>query len=168
MTVDPVRALPPSRQEMSHARNPPPMVHDRRGLPVLLWQVLTTTETAPLDPPAVPSDLADMPPVLRIHACLRLFLLDMEYAMSPGGQLRGLVKMTCRISLIVAFWALCLAAVLACVSVALAIAVVMTGRLVTVLWNLVTAALLMVALLILGAVLLWVARAMAHASRGGR
>jgi hypothetical protein len=50
----------------------PPMLVDRRGLAATLWRVLTSVPAAPLSPPEVPPELPDMPPVVRIHACLRL------------------------------------------------------------------------------------------------
>jgi len=129
---------------------------------VILWQIVTSAETSPLAPPEVPLNLPELPPLVRLYACQRLFLLDVEYALSPGGQLRGLAKLACRISFAAAIIALCLAAVLACVSLVLGILVIITGQLVVILWNLVQAVLLFIALLAIGAALLVVVRLLAH------
>ena len=106
-----------------------------------------------------------MPLLLRLHACLRLFLLDMEYALSPGGQLRGIVKVACRISFVLGFLTLCLAGILACVVLALTIVLVITRELVAILWNLLTAMLLFVALLAPAGILLLAARILTSQSR---
>lgn len=143
---------------------PAPRPPDRRGVATILWQVLTAADAMPLDPPEVRANLAEMPPLLRLHACLRLFLLDIEYAISPGGQLRGLCKLACRISVALAFLTLCLAGVLACVVLALAIVVVITRQLVLILWNLLMAVLLLIALLALAAACLFAVRVLVRSS----
>ena len=139
---------------------------DRRSLATILWQVVSSVETKPLPPPVVP-DLDQLPPLLRLHACLRLFLLDTEFALSPDGGVRGLAKFACRISVVAGILSLCLAVVLACVSLVLAAVVTVTGQLVTILWNLLEAALLLVALLAIGVVLLVVVRILTRRSEAG-
>ena len=143
---------------MADSLIPAPLPPDRRGVAIILWQVLIAAEATPLIPPEVPANLAEMPPFLRLHSCLWLFLLDVEYALSPGGQLRGICKLACRISVALAFLTLCLAGVLACVALVLAIVVVITRQLIVILWNLLIAALLVIALLALAAVCLFVVR----------
>ena len=133
---------------------------DQRGVAMILWQVLTAEAT-----PLAPADLPDMPALLRLHACLQLFLLDIEYALSPGGQLRGICKLACRISLALAFLTLCLAGVLACVVLVLAIVVIITRQMVLILWNLLMAALLLMALLVLAGVLLFAVRLLIRSRR---
>jgi hypothetical protein len=151
---DPSRAL---------VRGPPAQLAkpllDRRGLVILLWQVLTSVETTPLPPPSAPPDLADMPVLVRVYECLRLCLLDVEYALSPGGQLRGIGRWACRISVAVGILALGLAAMLACVSVVLAVVAIIVGQLVAILWGLLQAVLLLIALLVIGFLLLLAVRA---------
>ena len=150
---DPTRAL---------VRGPPAQLvrplPDRRGLVVLLWQVLTSVETTPLPRPSVPPDLADMPVLVRVYECLRLYLLDVEFALSPGGQLRGIGRWACRISVAVGILALGLAAMLACVSLVLAVAAIIVGQVVAILWGLLQAILLLIALLVIGALLLMAVR----------
>ena len=149
----------------SACRDPPALPPDRRGMTVILWQVLTQTEMTPLSRPEVPSDLPQMSPLLSIHACLRLFLLDIEYSLSPGGHLRGFCKLACRISLALAVLTLCLAGVLACVSLIMAIVVIITGQLVVVLWNLIISALLVIALLALAVACLFAVRMLVRSRR---
>jgi hypothetical protein len=160
MAESPNSLLPPGRDLPGR----PPL--DDRAAATILWQVLTARErTLALTPPEVPEDLTEMPLLLRLHACLRLFLLDMEYALSPGGQLRGIVKLVCRVSFVLGFLALCLAGVSACAVLVLAIALVITRELVAILWNLLTAMLLLVALLAIAGVLLLAARFLTSQSR---
>ena len=149
---------------MADSLIPSPLPPDRRGVGIILWHVLTAAETTPLPTPDVPANLVEMPPVLRLHACLRLFLLDVEYAISPDGQLRGICKVACRISVALAFLTLCLAGVLACVAMVMTIAVVITGQLVVILWNLLMAALLVIALLALAAACLFAVRVLIRSS----
>ena len=148
----------------SPRESPAVLPPDQRGVAIILWQVLTAAEATPLAPPQVPANLADMPPLLRLHACLRLFLLDVEYALSPGGQLRGICKLACRISVALTFLTLCLAGVLACVALVLAIVVIITQQLVVILWNLLMAALLVIALLALAAACLFAVRMLVRAN----
>ena len=147
--VDQVRSLVRSPPTQLARRLP-----DRRGLAGILWQVVRSAEAIPPPPPTVPSDLADMPLLRRVYESLRICLLDVEYALSPGGQLRGLGRWACRITVAVAILALCLAAVLGCVWMVLAIVVTITGQLVLILWQLLEAVLLLIALLVIGAMLL--------------
>ena len=126
---------------------------DHRSIGFILWQLLTTIEIKPVPPPTVPEDLATLPTLLRIHACVRLFLLDIEQSLSPGGQLRGLARLACRISIAIAIIASCAAAALACVAVVVTIAAIITGQLVLLVWNLLQAALLLLALLAVATVL---------------
>jgi hypothetical protein len=104
-----------------------------------------------------------MPPPVRLYECLRLYLLDVEQALSPGGQLRGLGSWACRVAVAAGILSLCLAAVLVCVSLVLAVAVTITGQIVLILWNLLEAAMLVLALLALGALLLLAVRVVARA-----
>ena len=151
---DPIRAL---------VRGPPAQLTkplpDRRGLVVLLWQVVTSVETTPLPPPSVPPDLTEMPPLVRVYECLRLYLRDVEYALSPGGQLRGIGRWACRIGVAVGILALSLAAMLACVALVLAVVAIIVGQVVAILWGLLQAVLLLIALLVIGALLLLTVRA---------
>ena len=151
---DPTRAL---------VRGPPAQlvrpIPDWRGLWVLLWQVITSVETTPLPRPSVPPGLADMPPLVRVYECLRLYLLDVEYALSPGGQLRGIGRWVCRIAVAVGILAMGLAAVLACVALVLAVVAIIVGQVVAILWGLLQAVLLLIALLVIGFLLLLAVRA---------
>jgi hypothetical protein len=118
-----------------------------RSVSIILWQLLTTIEIIPVPPPAVPENLTSQPLLLQIHGCVRLFLLDIEHAISPGGHLRGLTRLACRIGLVAAVISLCASAILACAAVVVSIAEVLTGQLVLVLWHLLQAAVLLMALL---------------------
>ena|ERR1035437_922669 len=149
---------------MADSLIPTPLPPDRRSIGIILWHVVTAAEVTPLAPPEVPPNLMEMPPLLRLHACLRLFLLDTEYAISPDGQLRGICKVACRISITLAFLALCLAGVLACVAMVLGILVAITGQIVTILWNLLISTLLVVALLALAAACLFIVRVLVRLS----
>jgi hypothetical protein len=100
-----------------------------------------------------------MPPVLRLYECVRLFLLDVEYSLSPLGHLRGLAKLACRIAVAVGILALCLAAILACVSVVLAVVATIAGQVVSILWLLLQAVLLLIALVVIGVLILLAVRA---------
>ena len=113
---------------------------------------MTATETTPLPPPTAPPDPPDMPLLLRLHACLRLFLLDLEYALSPNGQFRSVFKLAIRITMVMTIVALCLAGVSACVSMVLAIIVVITGQVVQILWNLLISVLLLMGLVVIAGV----------------
>jgi hypothetical protein len=155
---EPPRALMP-RPPTQLARPVP----DRRRLGLILWQVVTSVEAKPPPPPSVRPDLATMPLLVRLYECLRLYLLDLEQALSPGGQLRGLGRWACRVAVAAGILALCLAAVLGCVAAVLAILVAITGQIVLILWNLLEAVLLVLALLALGALLLLAVRAVARA-----
>jgi hypothetical protein len=147
-----------------HALSPRPpnqlatLPPDRRGLWRILWQVVSSVEATPLSRPEVPPDLSQMPPLARLHGCVRLFLLDVEFALSPGGQLRGLAKLTCRIAVAMGMLLLMAAGVLALVSLVLGIAVVVAGQLVALLWSLLQAVLLIAALLAIGVGLLLAVR----------
>ena len=127
---------------------------DRRGLGRILLHIITNVEVQPLPPPAVRPDLAGLQAPQRVYECLRLAALDAEQALSPGGHLRAIAKLACRVSLVMGIIALCLAGVLASVSVALTVAVTIAGQLVQILWLLLQAMLLLIALLALGAGLL--------------
>lgn len=136
-----VELIPPSPAGL--VRQPP----QTRGIGAILWHLVTASNAHPLAPPAVPPDLMDLPPVARVHACVRLYLADIEYAMSPGGHLRGLVHLTCRIAVVLGIILLCAAGVLALASLVLSVALVVAGQLVLLLERLLQAALLLVALL---------------------
>ena len=146
---DHTRALIPAPP--AHLAAPP---SDRRNLGRILLHIITNVEVEPLPPPVVLPDLAELPTLQRVYECLRLAALDAEQALSPGGHLRAIAKLACRVSVAAGVLSLCLAAVLAFVSVVLAAVVIITGQLVVILWNLLEAALLLVALLAVGAVLL--------------
>ena len=141
---------------------------DRRSVTLILWQVLSATEVQPLAPPRVPPHLFELPPLLRIHGCVRLFLLDLEYALSPRGELRGLAKFACRLSLAVGIVLMCLAALLGCMLVVVSVTAVLMGQLLLVLWRLAQAVMLLLGLLV-GAVTLWLlVRFIARSRRSGR
>ena len=156
------QALVPSRPV--RLAIPPP---DRRKLGAILWQVISAVEAAPVPPPEVAPALSSLPPVVRLYECLRLFLLDAEYSLSPDGGLRGIAKLACRVAVVVGILSLSLAVVLACISVLLAAAVTITGQLVLILWNLLEAALLLVALLAIGIMLLVTVRLLTRRADAG-
>ena len=134
----------------------PRLTRDQRGLGAILMHLLTTIEAKPVPPPSVPADLSNLPPLLRIHGCIRLFVLDLEFSLSAGGQLRSLAKLACRISLAVGILSMFAAAALACVSVIVAIAVAIAGQVVLLLWYLLEAAMLVLALVVMAIVLFMV------------
>ena len=135
---------------------PADLKSDHRRSSKILWQIVTAAKMTPVARPEVPPDLAEMHTLVRLHACLRLFLLDIEFAL--GGQLRGIFKLACRTSLLSAFLCLCLAGVLACVSLVLTVVIIITHQVVMILWNLLLATLLVVGLLITSCLLVLLAR----------
>lgn len=147
-------------------RDPPPQPVDRRHVMTILWQLFVSRPTQSLLRPAVPSDLGDMSSLVRIHACLRLFLLDIEYSLSPGGHLRGFVKLLCRLSIIIAVLAVFAAGVLACLALVLTVIATITHQLVVILRELLDAALLIVALLVIAAGLVLAAKRCSRSSKG--
>jgi hypothetical protein len=153
---------PPSRltPSPSPCHDPAALRPDDRGAGMILWQVLVPGSATPVARPEVPPDLPEMSPVVRVHACLRLFLLDMEFALSPGGHLRGACKWACRTSLALAFIALCAAGV----AMGVAIAGIILQKLVAVLWLLLQALLLLVALLVIAVGLILGARLVSTAA----
>ena len=105
------------------------LVTDRRSLGTILWHLVSTIETKPVPPPLVPQDLTNLPFLLRIHACLRLFLLETEHRLSPGGQLGGFLRFVIRVTIVANATLLALAAVLAGVSAVTAIGAIISFQL---------------------------------------
>jgi hypothetical protein len=105
-----------------------------------------------------------MPPLARLSGSLRLFLLDAEFALSPGGQLRGLAQLACRVAVAIGMILLTVSLLLMLLSLALSVAIFAAGQLVTLMWLLIQAVLL-VGLLLAVALGLLVAVRLATRSR---
>ena len=123
---------------------------DQRGLRTLLWKMVSSAEAKPLPPPVAPPDLARMSLLRRLW----LYLLAIEYALAPGGQLRGLARWACRVIVAAVIVALGLAAVLACVAGVLAVVVFIVEQVVAMLECLLRALCLLVAIVIILGVLM--------------
>ena len=99
----------------------------------------------------------------RVYECVRLYLLDIEYALAPGGHLRGIGRWACRIGVAVGLAALGLAAVLVCVSAILAVVVVIVSQVVALLEYVLHALFLLILIVVVVGVLLG-----GRAGAGGR
>ena len=121
----------------------------QRGMWSILKSIFFSAEASPLPEPTLPMDLPDLSALARAYECVRFYLLDIEYALSPKGELRALMKVAVRITVLLSFLLLCSAAVLGCLAVVLGVLDVIAGHIQSIAYHLFMAAVWLVALLAL-------------------
>ena len=127
-----------------------------------------TCDARPLMPPMVPSDLPELPALARVAECLRYTLLEIEYALSPCGELRGVVKLLVRATLVLGLLLPCVGIVLAGLGVVAMVLEVIAGTIEAVLWHVLMCCVLAVAILVVGGCFLGLAWAMLGGGRHRR
>ena len=115
-------------------------------------------------PPELPVDLPSLSALSRVVECLRYFLLELERALAPAGELRALTKVAARWVFVLGLVLFCCGIVLSLLAAVLAVAEVAAGRLEALLWHLFMTVLLALATVVVGA-MMWVA--MMKLVRGG-
>ena len=104
-------------------------------------------------PPVLPADLPSLSALARVVECLRYFLLELERALAPGGELRALSKVAARWVFVLGLVLFSAGMVLSLLAGVLAVAEVAAGRLEAVLWHLFMAVLLALATVVVGGIL---------------
>ena len=137
-----------------------------RTIRAIVWGICvgSTPHTLP-PPPALPADLPELSGIARIVECLRYFLLKLEWALAPGGELRALSKAAARVVFTLGLLLVCAGTVLSLLAGVLAVAEVAAGRLEAVLWHLFMAVLLALATVVVGGLLWGVLRTLVRGTR---
>ena len=142
-----------SNNQTVTARRVPPA----RTFPSLVWAI--GVGSAPYSrppPPELPADLPSLSALARVVECLRYFLLELERALAPAGELRALAKVAVRWLFVLGLLLSCAGMVLSLLAGVLAVAEMAAGRLEAVLWHLFVAVVLALGTVVVGA-MLWVA-----------
>ena len=144
---------------MDHSNNQPATAHrvpPARTFRSIVWAI--GVGSAPYSrppPPELPADLPSLSALACVVECLRYFLLELERALAPAGELRALTKVAARWVFVLGLVLFCAGLVLSLLVGVLAVAEVAAGRLEAVLWHLFMAVVLALATVVVGAVL-WV------------
>lgn len=125
--TDPVRRRPPPEL---------PAGLPQEGLGRVLLRIILRVPQVPLQRPTLPPDLQQRPLPVAMYEMTRHALLAVEYAISPAGEVRGVLKILLRVVVITDAVLLALAAVLAAASLVTAAAAVISGHLLIIALNL--------------------------------
>ena len=141
-----------NNQPVTASRVPP-----ARTFRSLVWAIgVSSAPYSRPPPPELPADLPSLSALSRVVECLRYFLLKLERALAPAGELRALTKMAARWVFVLGMLLFCCGLVLSLLAGVLAVAEVAAGRLEAVLWHIFMAVVLALATVVVGA-MLWVA-----------
>ena len=145
--------MDPTNKQTVTARRVPPA----RTFRSIVWAI--GVGSAPYSrppPPELPADLPSLSALSRVVECLRYFLLELERALAPAGELRALTKVAARWVFVLGLGFCCAGLVLSLLAGVLAVAEVAAGRLEAVLWHLFMAVILALATVVVAA-MLWAA-----------